>query len=42
MKLSPKFYGPFEVLEKIEIATYKLLTPEGVRVHNIFHVSLLQ
>jgi hypothetical protein len=45
-KLSHKFLGPyaspFKVLEKQFLDTYKLDLPENLRVHPIFHVSLLK
>ena len=41
-KLSPRFYGPFEVLKKVGNATYRLLLPQGSNVHPVFHVSLLK
>ena len=42
-KLSPRYIGPFEILEKIGALAYKLaLPPELSRIHNVFHVSMLR
>lgn len=42
-KLSPHYVGPFEIMELIGEGAYKLaLPPSYVRVHNIFHVSMLR
>ena len=40
-KISPRYYGPFEVLEKIGTIAYRLAFPASTRDHNVFHVSLL-
>lgn len=41
-KLSSRYIGPFEILERIEHIVYKLaLPPQPSNVHNMFHVSLL-
>ena len=41
-KLSPKYYGPYNVLQKIGTMAYKLGLPTSSRVHPVFHVSCLQ
>ena len=42
-KLSPRFIGPFEILERIGIVAYRLdLPPSMSCVHEVFHVSMLQ
>ena len=42
-KLSPRFIGPFEILERIGKVAYRLaLSPDLASVHNVFHVSMLK
>ncbi|XP_019155726.1 PREDICTED: uncharacterized protein LOC109152481 [Ipomoea nil] len=42
-KLSPRFIGPYEILERIGGLAYRLALPmELERVHNVFHVSQLK
>ena len=42
-KLSPRFIGPFEILERVVTVVYKLaLSPSTLGVHELFHVSMLQ
>ena len=40
-KLAPKFCGPFERLTKRGLVAYDLALPTHIRVHNVFHASLL-
>ena len=40
--MSPRYCGPFRVLKIIEDLDYILELPPHIRVHNVFHVSLLK
>jgi hypothetical protein len=41
-KLSPKWVGPFPVLQIISPTSYKLDLPPTWKIHPVFHVSLLK
>ncbi|MCO5598435.1 hypothetical protein L7F22_052530 [Adiantum nelumboides] len=41
-KLAMRYYGPFQVCNKINDVAYRLKLPEGWKIHNAFHVSLLR
>jgi hypothetical protein len=41
-KLDYKKLGPFPVLRKISDVNYEIKLPEKMRVHNIFHIALLE
>ena len=41
-KLSTRFIGPFEILERIGTVAYRLALPPSMSgVHEVFHVSML-
>ncbi|GKC83484.1 hypothetical protein Tco_1139201, partial [Tanacetum coccineum] len=42
-KLNPRYVGPFKVLKKVRVISYKLELPQELsRVQNTFHVSNLK
>ena len=42
-KLSPRFIGPFEILERVGTIAYQLALPPSMSgVHEMFHVSMLR
>lgn len=41
-KLLPKWIGPFKVLDQVNPVAYKLKLPNTLKIHNVFHVSLLK
>ena len=41
-KLSPKYIGPFELLERVGVVAYRLALPPSLSsVHDVFHVLML-
>ena len=43
VKLSPRYMGPFEIIQRIGKVAYKLaLSPELSSVHDVFHISMLK
>lgn len=41
-KMAARFVGPFRILDAIGTQAYRLALPSQYRVHNVFHVSLLE
>ncbi|XP_073067173.1 uncharacterized protein [Primulina eburnea] len=43
VKLSPRFIGPFQILERVGTLAYKVVLPPNlVGVHKVLHASMLQ
>ena len=40
--MAPRYCGPFEILFRIGQVAYQLALPPNLRVHNIFHISILK
>ncbi|KAL6223434.1 hypothetical protein ACLB2K_006821 [Fragaria x ananassa] len=42
-KLSPRYIGPYEIIERIGSLAYRLVLPPKLsRIHNVFYVSMLR
>ena len=41
-KIAPRYCGPFEILSRIGQVAYQLALPPNLRVHNVFHISVLK
>ena len=40
--METKFFGPFRILHPVGKQVYKLKLPKKWRIHDVFHVSLLE
>ncbi|XP_019227201.1 PREDICTED: uncharacterized protein LOC109208531 [Nicotiana attenuata] len=41
-KLSPRFIGPYEILDRVGAVAYCLAFPLELSIHSVFHVSMLR
>ena len=41
-KLLPKWISPHKVVKKVNAAAYRLDLPGALKIHDVFHVSLLR
>jgi hypothetical protein len=41
-KLSPKYMGPYTIIAEVSMTAFKLDLPENLKIHPVFHVSLLK
>ena len=41
-KLCLKYYGPFQIMDKVGQVTYRLRLPDSAQIYNVFHISQLK
>lgn len=42
LKLAPRYFGPFQITQRIETVAYKIDLPKESMVYPVFHVSYLK
>uniref|UniRef100_A0A8C5MJJ4 Uncharacterized protein n=1 Tax=Leptobrachium leishanense TaxID=445787 RepID=A0A8C5MJJ4_9ANUR len=42
MKMAPRFIGPYKIIRCVNPVAYALALPRHLRLHNVFHTSLLK
>lgn len=42
LKLSFRYFGPFEIIKKISNVVYKLKLPETWEIHDVFHINVIK
>ena len=41
-KLTPRYCGAFEIFARVGSMAYQLAFPPNLRIHNVFHISILK
>ena len=41
-KLAPRYCGSFEILARVGPVAYQFTLPPNLRIHNVFHISILK
>ena len=41
-KLASRYCGPFDILARVGLVAYQLALPPNLRIHNVFHISILK
>ena len=41
-KLAPQYCGPFQILSRMGQVAYQLALPPNLKVHDVFHISVLK